>query len=144
MPTAIRTNNPGALNTTPHVASLHGYVSARETSPATRPAIFYTPEHGTVAYWDLLKRYRAAGAKTISQIINRYGGRQDYSQYLQFVLKTTGLPASYEIKIDGSDDASLLRFAKAMFRYEAGRKTPLSDEQINYGFWLGREYDKAS
>jgi hypothetical protein len=54
------------------------------------------------------------------------------------VVKTTGLPGSYEIKIDGSDDSSLLKFAKAMFRYESGRETPLSDEQITYGFKLGR------
>ena len=73
-------NNPGVLkNTMLDVASLHGLRLARaETRLGNKTANFYTPEHGTVAYWDLLKRYRAAGAsETISQIINRYGGRQD-------------------------------------------------------------------
>lgn len=138
VPTSVRTNNPGALNTSKAVAAMPGYAGASETSPGNKTAIFYTPEQGSAAYWDLLKRYRAAGAKTVSQIISRYGGGQDYSAYLKFVVKTTGLPASYEIKIDGSDDASLLKFAKAMFRYESGRETPLSDEQIEYGFRLGR------
>jgi hypothetical protein len=88
---------------------------------------------------DLLDRYRAAGAKTVGQIITRYGGGQNYSAYLNFVVKTTGLPASYEIKIDASDDVNLMKFAKAMFRYEAGRETPLSDDQIRCGFGIGRE-----
>jgi hypothetical protein len=138
VPTSVRTNNPGALNTSKAVAAMPGYVGASETSTGNKTAIFYTPEQGSAAYWDLLRRYRVAGAKTVSQIINRYGGGQDYSAYLKFVVKTTGLPASYEIKIDGTDDASLLKFAKAMFRYESGRETPLSDEQIAYGFKLGR------
>lgn len=138
VPTSIRTNNPGALNTSKAVAAMPGYVGASETSPGNKTAIFYTPEQGSAAYWDLLRRYRAVGRKTVSQIINRYGGGQNYSAYLKFVVKTTGLPGTYEIKIDGSDDASLLKFAKAMFRYESGRETPLSDEQITYGFGLGR------
>jgi len=143
VPTSVRTNNPGALNTSKAVAAMPGYVGASETSAGNKTAIFYTPEQGSAAYWDLLKRYRAAGAKTVSQIINRYGGGQDYSAYLKFVVKSTGLPGTYEIKIDGSDDASLLKFAKAMFRYESGRETPLSDEQITYGFKLGRGDETA-
>jgi hypothetical protein len=31
-----------------------------------------------------------------------------------------------------------LPFARAMFRYEAGQESPLSDEQIKYGFRLAR------
>jgi hypothetical protein len=36
------------------------------------------------------------------------------------------------------NDDVLLAFGKAMFRYEAGRPTPLKDEQILYGLRLGR------
>jgi hypothetical protein len=82
VPTAIRTNNPGALNTTAHIATLPGYATADETSPGNKTAIFYAPEYGVLAYWDLLDRCADAGANTIVQIINRYGGGQDYSEYL--------------------------------------------------------------
>ena len=138
-PTSIRCNNPGAINTTKHVATLPGYNGASETSTGNKTAIFWAPEYGCLCYHDLLKRYLYAGAVTIRQIIKRYGGGQDYSAYEKFVVKYTGLPATYEIKIDGSDDAALLSFAKAMFRYEAGRETPLSDPQIMLGFEMARE-----
>jgi hypothetical protein len=52
------------------------------------------------------------------------------------VTKTTALPGSYR----QSDDVNLTKFAKAMFRYEAGRETPLSDQQISVG--LAREREK--
>jgi peptidoglycan hydrolase-like protein with peptidoglycan-binding domain len=139
VPTAIRCNNPGALNTSKAVQAIPGYNTAIETTPGNKTAVFWAPEYGVLAYWDLLDRYRVAGAKTVGKIINKYGGGQNYSAYLNFVVKTTGLPASYEIKIDGSDDVNLMKFAKAMFRYEAGRETPLSDDQIRCGFGLGRE-----
>jgi hypothetical protein len=141
-PTAIRCNNPGALNTTKHVASLPGYNTAYETSTGNRTAVFWAPEYGCLAYHDLLKRYRDAGAVTIRQIIKRYGGGQDYSAYEKFVCKYTGLPSNYEIKIDGSDDDALMSFAKGMFRYEAGKETPLSDVQIMTGFGLARERER--
>jgi hypothetical protein len=144
VPTSIRCNNPGALNTSKNVAAIPGYNTAYETSAGNRTAIFWAPEYGVLAYWDLLKRYRASGAKTVHQIISKYGGGQDYSAYEKFVVKTSGLPASYEIKIDGSDDANLMKFAKAMFRYESGRETPLSDAQIKYGFSLGRERERMT
>jgi hypothetical protein len=37
---------------------------------------------------------------------------------------------------------NLTKFAKAMFRYEAGRETPLSDQQISVGFRMAREREK--
>lgn len=135
--TSIRTNNPGAINTATWVQQMPGYASASETTPGNKTAIFYTPEQGVAAWWELLRRYADAGATTLSQIINRYGGGQDYSEYRAFVVKQTGLPAGYEIKLRG-DDANLLKFAKAMFRYEAGKPTPLSDVQILYGIRLAR------
>jgi peptidoglycan hydrolase-like protein with peptidoglycan-binding domain len=143
-PTAIRCNNPGAINTTSHIASLPGYNTAYETSKGNRTAVFWAPEYGVLAYHDLLKRYRDAGAVTIRQIIKRYGGGQDYSAYEKFVCEYTGLHANYEIKIDGSDDDELLSFAHAMFRYEAGKETPLSDLQITTGFGLARERERMA
>ncbi|MGR9319817.1 hypothetical protein ACU8LZ_25660 (plasmid) [Rhizobium leguminosarum] len=68
-------------------------------------------------------RYAKAGATTVGEIISKYGGGQDYTNYVKFVKNQTGY-----------SDA----FGKALFRYEAGRQTPLLDEQILYGFKLAR------
>lgn len=143
IPTSIRTNNPGALNASAWVKSYPGYVGDKVTSmsgaSANNTAIFETPEQGVAVWWELMKRYRAAGAITISQIINKYGGTgQDYSAYVKFVVGRMGLPSTYEIKLSG-DDSTLTKFAKAMWRYEAGKETPLTDAQIAYGFALARK-----
>lgn len=141
--TSIRTNNPGAINdSAAWVKAYPGYVGGKVTSMSgsspNSTAIFETPEQGVALYYELLKRYRAAGAKTVEQIITKYGGGQNYSSYVTFVVTKTGLPKTYEIKLTG-DDANLTKFAKAMWRYEAGKDTPLSDAQIAYGFALARK-----
>jgi hypothetical protein len=137
-PTSIRSNNPGAVNGATWERKFPGYVTEVETTPGNRTTIFETPEQGIAAWWQLLKNYRAAGAVTVEQIITRYGGGQDYSNYLAFVIAQTHLPAAFEIKLD--DDAGLLKLAKAMFKYEAGRQIPWPDKQIMYGIRLGRTY----
>lgn len=139
--TSIRTNNPGALNVAGWVKELPGYVGDKVTSwsgaSPNSTVIFETPEDGVAAWWKLLDRYKAAGATTVQQIIDRYGGAgQDYSEYVKFVVKRSGLGRND--RVDLKDDSKLLNFAKAMFRYEAGQATPLSDDQIRYGFQLAR------
>jgi len=136
--TSIRCNNPGALNVADWIKALPGYVASDETTPGNKTAIFRSPEEGVMAYWHLLDRYAKAGAHTVGQIINRYGGGQDYSSYVDFVTARTGFTPEHEVNIV-DDDANLLKFAKAMFRYEAGRDTPLTDEQILLGFRLARD-----
>lgn len=142
IPTSIRTNNPGALNASPWVKKFPGYVGDKVTSmsgaSSNNTAIFETPEHGVAAWWQLMANYRAAGAKTVEQIINKYGGTgQDYSAYIKFVVNKTGMARNREIKLSG-DDKILTAFAKSMWHYEAGRATPLSNAQIAYGFNLAR------
>jgi hypothetical protein len=137
LPVSIRFNNPGALNTAKWVQALPGYLSAVETTPGNSTAHFDTPEHGVAAWWELLRRYRVAGVTTVGSIITRYGGGQDYSIYLSGVCKRSGLLRSTVISLD--DDAALLKLAKAMFWYEAGVATPLTDAQIIKGFNIGRE-----
>lgn len=142
IPTSIRTNNPGALNASPWVKAYPGYVGDKVTSmsgaSANNTAIFETPEQGVAAWFELMRRYAQSGAVTVKQIIEKYGGGQNYSAYVDFVTKKTGLPAGYGIVLNG-DDSSLMNFAKAMWHYEAGRATPLSDAQIMYGFNLARK-----
>lgn len=140
IPASIRTNNPGALNVAPWIKNAPGYVGDKITSmsgaEANSTVIFSTPEYGVAAWFTLLQKYRAAGAITLGAIINRYGGGQDYSSYVGEVAAWSGLSEQAEINLD--DDAMLLVFGKAMFRYEAGRPSPLSDAQILYGFNLAR------
>lgn len=137
LPASIKYNNPGAINAVAWVKAYPGYTGVQVIGGGNPIAIFATPEQGVALYWELLNRYRKAGAKTVDQIITRYGGGQNYSAYTTFVVKQSGLKADYEIKLKG-DDENLLKFAKAMFRYEAGKNTPISDEQIIYGFNLAR------
>jgi hypothetical protein len=86
----------------------------------------------------LLRQYRGRGHTTVGQIINAYGGGQDYSNYIKFVTGQTGFSSAQEIKLDDLD--ALLKFGKAMFRYEAGESLPWSDEQIIYGLNFGQAH----
>lgn len=148
-PVSIRMNNFGAINGEADgkpiawIRAFPGYLRSIVTTPGNATAVFETPEQGVAAWWELLRRYRnsATPARTISQIIRRYGGSgQDYGEYVASVSQRMHASPSTEIIIDGSDDVTLLAFAKAMAREEAGRDTPLSDDQLRYGFRLGRAY----
>ena len=136
LPVSIRCNNPGAINGAAWERSYPGYVDTVETTPGNKTTIFEAPEFGVAVWWELLRRYAVANVTTIGGIINRYGGGQDYAPYLNFVVNQTGFTARKKVPLD--DDSVLLAFGKAMFRYEAGRPTPLKDEQILYGLRLGR------
>ena len=141
-PVSIRMNNPGAVNGASWEKAYPGYVSEIETTPGNRSTIFEAPEYGVAVWWDLMRRYRDAGAVSVKAIITRYGGGQDYSKYVTQVCQWSGLEATTEIKLYG-DDATLLKFAKAMFRYEAGRAIPWSDAQITCGLQFGRDHASA-
>jgi hypothetical protein len=136
MPVSIRCNNPGAINGTTWEKRYPGYVDTVETTPGNKTTIFEAPEYGVAVWWELLRRYAAANVTTLGGIINRYGGGQDYSNYIRFVQHKTGFDEDKQTSLD--DDAVLSAFGKAMFAYEAGRATPLSDNQIVFGLRLGR------
>jgi len=140
IPTSIRCNNPGAINGAPWEKNYPGYVDTVETTPGNKTTIFEAPEFGVAVWWELLRRYAAAGAQTVKDIINKYGGGQDHSAYVAFVTNKTGFGPTKKIPLN--DDDTLLVFGKAMFQYEAGRPTPLKDEQIRYGLHLGRAKGK--
>lgn len=144
-PVSIRDNNPGAVNGAGWERSYPGYVMEIETTPGNHTTVFETPEHGIAAWWELMSRYRAAGAITVSQIIMRYGGEGQnavYAEYVKHVMARTGLNSNTPIYLEGSDDI-LLRFAKAMFREEAGVELPWTDTQIMSGIRFGREYNRT-
>lgn len=135
-PVSIRYNNPGALNIAPWVQKLPGYVGESETTPGNHTARFDTPEAGVAAWHILMQKYQSSGARTLGQIVDRYGGGQDYSSYVTQVEQWSGISRSTVIDLE--NDAQTLTFAKAMFHYEAGVVTPLSDKQIMDGFKLAR------
>lgn len=134
LPVSIRSNNPGAVNGAAWERQMPGYVTEIKYDGKNNTTIFETPEYGVNVWYELMRRYRANGATTVEQIIRKYGGGQNYEGYVDFVVNKTGL--SRRTVIDLTDLPTLLKFAKAMFHYEAGRATPLSDVQIMYGFNL--------
>lgn len=143
-PVSIRDNNAGAVNGAGWERIYPGYVTEIETTAGNHTTVFETPEHGVAVWWELMRRYANGGARTIEQIIIKYGGEdqiEKYRVYLNVIVGWCGLPKSTVINLD--DDVQLLRFAKAMFRYEAGKPTPLSDEQILFGFAFARYYAKT-
>jgi hypothetical protein len=142
-PVSIRANNPGAVNGAAWERSEPGYVTEIKYDGKNNTTIFETPEHGTAVYYKLLQKYRSSGAKTVKDIIWKYGGGQDnYTAYAAQVAKWTGLGERQEIPLD--DYSVLLPFAKAMFRYEAGRAIPWSDAQIIHGFNMARGISQST
>jgi hypothetical protein len=134
---AERANNPGAINGAAWEREFPGFVSNIKYDGKNDTTVFETPEHGVAAYLELLRRYRAGGTKTVEGIIWKYGGGQgNYHEYARTVSDWTNIPVGAEI--DLSDDAQLIKFAKAMWRMEAGHPTRLSDAQIALGFKMAR------
>jgi hypothetical protein len=136
MHVSVRCNNPGAINGAPWERTYPGYVDTVETTPGNKTTIFEAPEFGIAVWWELLRRYKNAGATTVGQIITKYGGGQDYSNYVKFVKKQTGFASTKQVPLD--DDDVLLAFGRAMFRYEAGEVLRWKNAQILYGLKLGR------
>jgi hypothetical protein len=143
-PVSIRMNNPGAINIASWVEDYPGFVSATETTAGNRTVRFETAEDGVAAWWELMRRYGLSGIATVQGIINRYcgsGRAAAAKDYVKSVVAQTGmLPGE---RVDLWTDYKLLPFAKAMFRHEAGKPTPLSDLQIMEGFRRGRAHSKG-
>lgn len=134
---SIRANNPGAINGGSWEKKMPGFVGNVKFDGKNDTTIFETPEDGVTAWVELLRRYRVRDITSVGGILIEYGGGQENyeEEYLPTVMKWTGFARSKEIKIDGTDDVNLLKFAKAMFRFESGENPiPWSDAQITYGF----------
>lgn len=141
VPVSIRYNNPGAINGDPAwVKAWPGFVGTTETTKGNPTALFETPEQGVACWYELMRKYASGGHDTVHKIIVRYGGSaqtESYKRYAAKISEWTGLDEDHHVQLEG-DDEVLLSFAKAMFRYEAGREIPWSDEQLLYGFNLAR------
>jgi len=143
VPTAVRTNNPGAVNASHDwVLQFPGYVGRDETTPGNLTAIFEAPEYGIALWWKLLERYRAmlSPTFTLHRIIYTYcgpGRESEARDYTSFVCKRTGFTENFQV--DLQNDADLQKIARAFYRYEAGIESPLLDTQILYGFNYARQ-----
>jgi hypothetical protein len=142
-PVSIRTNNPGAVNVASWVREYPGFVDSRVTTPGNATVVFEAPEYGVAAWWQLLHNYRRAlgpAEFSLRNAIFRYCGRgrvREAVEYTAFVCAKASVNGN--MLIDLADHNGLLPIAKAFFWYEAGRRTPLSDEQILYGFDFAQE-----
>lgn len=143
IPRSIRTNNPLALNISDWQRNFPGFAGVTQpdaSANANKTTIYETPEHGFAAWYELMVKYNAAGADTVGEIINRYGGGQDYSGYLAFVLKhEPSLQNGTRIDLKNIDQC--IKLARVMARHEAGNKMafPWTDAQIRYGIQLGMQ-----
>ncbi|MBX9883387.1 MAG: hypothetical protein K2X68_00270 [Novosphingobium sp.] len=138
VPRSIRTNNPGALNVTPWQRAFPGFVG--ETAPdhaKNVTSIYVTPENGIGAWHYLLTdryKYGADGAFTLPQLAKRYAGVDDekdkrVKSYVAGWTKwSPSLSATASLALGNDQDMLLL--ARGMFCHEAGRQSPISDEQI--------------
>lgn len=135
---SVRFNNPGAINGASWEKTYPGFVKTIMIAGNNPASVFEAPEYGVAAWLQLLMNYAKAGATTVHDIITKYGGSADYSSYVTAVVKWSGLKATDHIVL--TDDALLLKFAKAMFRMEAGAPSPLHDDQILFGFKIARQH----
>jgi hypothetical protein len=135
---SIRTNNPGALNFTSWQAARNGFVgkSLPDNSPSRNVTTIYrTPEHGIASWFHLLTvKYgfgdRLFALRTLAQRYAGSGNPAAVENYLKnwVALSNSELTPGSTLRM--SDDAAVLSLAKAMFHLEAGKPTPVHDNQI--------------
>lgn len=139
---SIRTNNPGALNISAWQKEMPGYVgwTFPDNSPnGNKTTIYASPEEGAAAWVKLMDIYIRGGYDEVGKIIDHYGGGQDYSGYLAFVLQHEPT-FTEETKVNLNDEATLVKLLKVMSHHEMGPDVPYpwSNTQLTYGVQLGR------
>ena len=139
---SIRTNNPGALNSTTWQQAYPGYVGKTQPDGAgNQTSIYRTPEHGVGAWFHLLTvryGYGPGGSFTVNELACRYAGVSDLlssaaQNYVRgWCLASHGaLTPTTTTRL--GNDADVLRLARAMFEHEAGGPSPLLDRQTEFG-----------
>jgi D-alanyl-D-alanine carboxypeptidase len=139
VPRSIRTNNPGALNISGWQKTRQGFVGVTEPDQSgNQTTIYRTPEHGIGAWFHLLSVIYGFGKKPsfrIGELAQRYSGRDSGAVVDAYVAGWSGnshgtINAQTDISL--ADDAQTLNLSRAMFRHEAGKESPLHDDQISY------------
>lgn len=142
VPRAIRTNNPGALNFRPWQAARPGFVG--KTAPDANgnvTTIYRTPEHGIAAWYHLIAAIYAFpnGTFSLADLARRYAGAQasdaEINAYVRgwtHFYRQDGQPTPPPDLISVTDGPAMRDLARAMFSHEAGRQTPVHDDQIDF------------
>lgn len=146
VPRSIRTNNPGALNISDWQRRRAGFAGVTESDRAgNRTTIYRTPEHGVAAWFHLLSVIYGLGSKTsfrIGELARRYAGTESgpaVDGYIAGWRAGSRGTIGEQTDLSLADDGQTLNLARTMFRHEAGRDSPLHDDQI--GFAVRRERD---
>ncbi len=146
VPRSIRTNNAGALNISEWQRTRPGFAGVTDPDASAShnvTTIYRTPEHGIAAWYHLItKRYgfEVHGQFTVGDLAIRYFGRPSGPAVDGYVAGWSNFSAagpfdaSTVIRLD--DEKAILNFARAMFGHEAGRQTPVHDDQILLGLSL--------
>jgi hypothetical protein len=147
VPRAIRTNNPGALNISAWQSTFPGYVGVTPADAAGNvTTIYVTPENGVGAWHYLLTHrygYGENGRMMVGQLARRYAGVDSDSSpavtsYVAGWRRWSNNRLSRNSTIRLSNDEDVLVLARAMYSHEAGRPTPLLDDQVVHGVRLKR------
>jgi hypothetical protein len=141
VPRSIRTNNPGALNISTWQKSRPGFVSVTaDDGKGNVTSIYCAPEYGVASWYHLLAQvygFAAAGSFTIEQLAGKYAGggaaQSTVDNYVNVWCSVADPKLTASSVIQFSDDNAMLNLARAMYRNEAGRPTPLSESQILFG-----------
>ena len=140
VPRAIRTNNPGALNYSKWQSIRKGFAGVTPADNAGNVTTIYrTPEHGVAAWYHLLAAIYGFGATptfTLLQLAQRYAGASSGSAVSAYIAGWTHWSQgalTQTSTLAASNPSQMLVLAKAMFSHEAGRSTPVQDQQIIFG-----------
>jgi len=137
VPRAIRTNNPGALNYSKWQSTRKGFAGVTPADSAGNVTTIYrTPEHGVAAWYHLLAQiydFGTAPTFTLLQLAQRYAGASSGSAVNAYLAGWTHWSQgalTQTSTLAASNPSQMLVLAKAMFSHEAGRSTPVQDQQI--------------
>jgi hypothetical protein len=146
VPRSIRTNNPGALNDRPWQKAFPGYVGVTGSDHVGNvTSIWVTPEHGIAAWHYLFTDrygYGEHGTIVLQQLAMRYAGVNlpddpAVQSYIKGWKKfSPALTATSQLSL--ADDGDMLALAKGMFGHEAGKASPLHDDQVTTALELKR------
>jgi hypothetical protein len=138
---SIRTNNPGALNISSWQRSRPGFVGVTaDDGKGNVTSIYCAPEYGVASWYHLLAviyDFARTGSFTIQQLARKYAGKDaaqsTVDNYVNVWCRVADSPLTGDSVIQLGNDDGMLNLARAMYRNEAGKPTPLSDAQILFG-----------
>ncbi len=126
LPASIRFNNPGGQYPGPSARQFN--TTGTETiGGGHKIAVFATPEEGAAAQFHLLNR--SYTGMPLSQAIYEWSGKNSSPAYTDFVSKQTGIAPDTVLTPEFLAGPGGLALAKAQAHWEAGRPSPLTDDQ---------------